>query len=109
MKKFKQFYLKIACLGMIFGLAVLVNPHSLYAESNFKTAEDDSPKSLWIKNEGNCAVNIYWWISTGDVYYTTIQPGGQWDVTTYEGHKWRAVDTDNVWSNLQYDESYMVK
>ena len=63
---------------------------------------------LTINNNGLCPVDIYWWIPTGDEYYTTIQPGGSWSVTTSDGHKWRAVNPNPEWLNLLYDEHYMI-
>ena len=99
------------CTWLFFGLLIFgLSPSSILASSSFdKIAEQaESEKHLTINNMGNCTVNIYYWKADGDVYYTTIQPGSNWVVTTYEGHKWRAVDTQNQWSNLLYDKHYMV-
>jgi len=57
-------------------------------------------------NAGGSPVNVYWWQNSGDVYYTTLNAGHQWDVSSYEGHKWRVVDTNNDWNHLLYDQSY---
>ena len=61
-----------------------------------------------IVNDGDCAVNIYKWEDTGDVFQTTLQPGENYWAETYEGAMWRAVDIDNSWGNLIYDESYTI-
>ncbi len=65
-------------------------------------------KKLTIKNNGSCAAKIYRWKSTGDVYYTTIHPGRSWTTTTYRGHMWRAVNTNQDWRNLKFDKHYTV-
>ena len=62
---------------------------------------------LTIKNEGDCAVNIYKWVTTGDIFKTTLQPGQNYRVTGLNGTKYRAVDTNNDWQNLVYDQHYM--
>jgi hypothetical protein len=67
-----------------------------------------SRKILTISNDGICAVNVYWWIATGDVYYATLDAGQQWSVQTSPSHVWRVVDTHNDWNNLKHDESYTV-
>ena len=59
-----------------------------------------------INNNGSCPVDIYWWRDSGDEYYTTIQAGGSWTVTTHEGHVWRATSSPTDWQNLLYDEHY---
>ena len=105
MIQIKQTLFETCRVLMIFGLMMTFGLQSAQAEKNL---DEDTQKYLRINNNGNCAVNIYYWITSGDVFYTTINPGGHWDVITYNGHKWRAVDTDNVWNNLQYDQSYMV-
>ncbi len=63
---------------------------------------------LNICNNGNCAVNLYDWVSTGDIFLRTLNPGQCHQVTTEDGHMFRIVDTDNVWGSLTIDEHYSV-
>ncbi len=95
---------------LLLSFAFLWNPQTIQAETSIDDVEEsvENDKNLTIKNNGACAVNIYWWTNDGDVYYTTIQPGAHWVINTSDGHRWRAVDTDNVWTNLLYDQSYTV-
>jgi len=65
-------------------------------------------KTLTIFNNGACAVDILLWQAGGDVYYTTLHPCQSWAVNSEEGIKWRAVDADPHWGNLQFDEHYML-
>ena len=110
MKLVRQTLFSTSCWCFLLGLAFLWNPQAIQAETSIDDVEEsvENDKNLTIKNNGACAVNIYWWTNDGDVYYTTIQPGAHWVINTSDGHRWRAVDTGNVWADLQYDESYTV-
>jgi len=86
--------IKSCCTWLFFGLFLL------------GLSPDAIASTLTIKNEGDCAVNIYHWISGGDVFQTTLQPDQNFQVDGSNGDTYRAVDTDNVWSNLIFDEHY---
>ncbi len=58
-----------------------------------------------IVNNGNCPVNVYKWQPSGDIFQETLQAGSSFWAPTQDGQMWRVVDTDNIWSNLLYDES----
>ena len=88
--------IKSCCTWLFFGLFLL------------GLSPDAIASTLTIKNEGDCAVNIYHWLPDGDVFQTTLQSGQDFQVNSSEGEKYRAVDTDNVWSNLIFDQHYML-
>ena len=48
-----------------------------------------------IINHGSCPVDIWLWTPTGDVFITTIPPGGFYWTNTYEGAKWIATGYGN--------------
>jgi|GEM_PF-5644474 len=64
--------------------------------------------NLTINNNGSCPVDIFYWSSAGDQYYTTINHGNSWTTTTYDSHMWRAVSSPADFNNLTYDENYTV-
>ena len=64
-----------------------------------------TPK-ITIKNNGQCAVNLYLWEAAGDIFQKKLDAGQSWTGNTQKGKRWRVVDTHNVWSNLKFDKSY---
>ncbi|MFK7773361.1 MAG: hypothetical protein AB8F94_14530, partial [Saprospiraceae bacterium] len=61
---------------------------------------------LTINNNGECHLEIYEWLPTGDVYIADLEAGQSYTVTTHEGAMWRVNNGD--WNNLVFDESYTV-
>ncbi len=61
-----------------------------------------------ICNHGTCAVNLYDWVSTGDIFLTTLNPGQCHQAVSEDGHSYRIVDTVNIWGSLTIDEQYTV-
>jgi len=64
--------------------------------------------TLEVCNNGNCPVNLYHWVATGDILLTTLNPGQCFDVSTSDHEMYRIVDTNNDWNNLTIDEQYTV-
>ena len=96
-----------ATLVLLFGYAMITTSFTS-STNHLNLIDDDCSPYLTIRNNGNCAVNIYHWVSNGDIYFTTIQAGSEWTTQTGDGEKWRALDIVNDWQNLQYDEHYML-
>jgi len=82
---------------------------SLSLSDTYSSIEDvDCDPNLTVNNTGSCPIDIYLWLTSGDVYHTTIQPGGSWGVSTTAGAMWRATSSPTNWSNLLFDQSYTV-
>ena len=64
--------------------------------------------NLTINNNGLCDIDIYLWETSGDVYQTTIAPGGSWSIDAEEDDMFRATSSPTDWQNLEFDESYTV-
>jgi|GEM_PF-5452356 len=103
-------FLNLTIKAMMVCMLMLANWTPANASSEMRTSlvEDTCNPHLTINNNGHCPVNIYHWVPTGDIFHCSIQPGQHWSVQTEDGEKWRAVDIDNNWSNLLYDEHYML-
>ena len=104
---------KVAPSGTVYVQAYLWKGANgcLYTDDFCLTKTDPAvvtTKTLTIKNTGSCPVEIYHWLTTGDVYKTTIQAGGSWTTATQEGQMWRAINTTPVWTALKYDQHYTV-
>ncbi|MFK8006549.1 MAG: SdrD B-like domain-containing protein, partial [Saprospiraceae bacterium] len=65
-------------------------------------ADDFCDIQLTIVNEGDCHLEVYEWLSTGDVYRFDLEAGESQTVTTQDGAMWRVTNGD--WNNLVYDE-----
>ena len=65
-------------------------------------------KRLTIKNDGTCEVQVFHWLTSGDVYHTNLKAGNSWSVDTERGQTWRVINTNHDWRNLSYDEHYVV-
>jgi len=59
--------------------------------------------ALQVYNNGNCSVNLFHWLPTGDVFIATISPGNYFTVYTNEGEKWRAAN-----NSVGFNDSYTV-
>ncbi|MBI1268157.1 MAG: hypothetical protein GC193_12090, partial [Cryomorphaceae bacterium] len=64
------------------------------------------PTELEIKNLGNCIVDVYEWLPSGDQFVIELGPGEHIIVTTHVGAMWRIV-ADN-WNTAAFDEQYTV-
>ena len=64
----------------------------------------ESNVTLTVYNNGSCAIDILHWVPTGDIYKTTIVPGGSWSVNAQSGEMWRAVNASPNWSSLLFDQ-----
>ena len=100
-----------ALLGMMM-LLLTGMANFAYASTTLASAETTADfctvKTITIKNSGTCAVNLYLWKASGDVFQKKLDAGKSWSGRTTRGTKWRVVDTRNDWRNLQYDKSYTV-
>ncbi len=64
--------------------------------------------TLDICNDGDCPVNLYHWVPSGDIFLTTLEPGQCHETESTSGEMYRIVDTNNNWNNLIIDEHYTV-
>jgi len=93
----------------LFAFATNANTTSNFTEANnvFISKGTCNPH-LTINNNGNCAVDIYWVHDNGHNFYTKIHPGDSWTQSTYEHHKWKAVNHNVDWNNILYKQHYTV-
>jgi len=65
-------------------------------------------KQLTIRNDGECTVQVYHWLTTGDIYQEDLEAGKSWSVNTETGQMYRVINTNPDWQNLEYDEHFEV-
>jgi len=72
-----------------------------------KTCTPSCDQKVTINNNGTCPIEIYKWVSGGDVYEATIAAGGTITINTEIGLMWRATDAPEPdFHNLKFDKSY---
>jgi len=61
---------------------------------------------LTIKNNGNCEIELYHWVTDGDIFISNVAAGQTYTVTTQDGEMWRTKIGE--WGSLEFDKSYAV-
>ncbi len=62
--------------------------------------------TLTVVNNGDCSLDLYRWVPTGDEYYTTLSAGQSYSVITEFGMMWRLVAPN--WGTASFDQHITV-